>query len=323
MTAVRAYHRPRTWRDIPAAGTYLAGGADLVPLMRAGVIEADELIDLDGLVPAGVEIGPGGELVLGAAARMSDVAAHPPVHQGWPLVAEALLTSASPQVRNVATLGGNLLQRTRCGYFRDPAFPCNKRLPGTGCPAQEGDNRRHAVFGGSERCVAVHASDLAVALCALEARVVVRSTRGASRTIAIHDLYRLPGDEPERETSLRRGEVILAIEVPPMRGWRSGYVKVRDRAAFDFALVSAAVAARFEGEVIREVRVALGGVATVPWRLRAVEERLAGRRAKADEIRDALTGFERDAHPLSRNGFKIELARRVVVRALVGLACGR
>jgi xanthine dehydrogenase YagS FAD-binding subunit len=193
-------------------------------------------------------------------------------------------------------------------------------MPGTGCPAREGDNRRHAVFGGSERCVAVHASDLAVALCALEARVVVRSTGGASRTIAIHDLYRLPGDEPERETGLRRGEVILAIEVQPMSGWRSGYVKVRDRAAFDFALVSAAVAARFEDRVIREARVALGGVATVPWRLRAVEVRLAGRRAKADEIRDALTGFERDARPLSRNGFKIELVRRVLVRALMGLA---
>lgn len=319
MSGVRAYHRPRAWRDLPPAGTYIAGGTDLIPLIRAGVIEAGELIDLDGVVPAGIEIGSGGELILGAAARMSDVAAHPLVHEGWPLVAEALLASASPQVRNLATLGGNLLQRPRCGYFRDPAFPCNKRLPGSGCPARGGDNRRHAVFGGSEHCVAVHASDLAVALCALEARVVVRSTRGASRTIAIHDLYRPPGDEPERETRLRDGEVILAIEVPPLRGWRSEYVKIRDRAAFDFAVVSAAVAARFEDRVIREARVALGGVATVPWRLRAVEERLAGRCAKADEIRDALTGFERDARPLRRNGFKIELARRVVVRALMGL----
>jgi xanthine dehydrogenase YagS FAD-binding subunit len=313
-------HRPRSWDDVPAGGAFIAGGTDLVPLMRAGVIDAECLIDLDGLVPAEVEIGTGGELIIGAAARMSDVAGDPLVAEGWPLVVEALLASASPQVGNLATIGGNLLQRTRCGYFRDPAFPCNKRLPGSGCPAREGDNRRHAVFGGSERCVAVHASDLAVALCALEARVVVRATHGATRTIAIHDLYRPPGDHPERETSLRRGEVILSIEVPPLPGWRSGYVKIRDRAAFDFALVSAAVAARFEDRVIREARVALGGVATVPWRLRAVEERLAGRPARADEIRDALTGFERDARPLSRNGFKIELARRVVVRALAGLA---
>src|SRR5919204_1805111 len=250
--------------DAPAE--YIAGGTDMVQLLQEDVRRPDRLVSLGGLLDNRVEVGPQG-LRLGAAATMAEVAAHPAVVEQFPVISEALLNSASPQVRNQATMGGNLLQRTRCPYFRDVGYnACNKRAPGSGCAAIDGENRWHAVLGTSENCIAAHASDLAVALVALDAAVEVRGPR-SQRAVLLDDLYRLPGNTPHIETVLEPGEVITGITVPPTTaGWRSHYLKVRDRASFEFALVSAAVALEMDGARIRQARVALGGVGTKPWR---------------------------------------------------------
>ena len=294
---------------------FIAGGTDMLQLLKDGVRRPRRLIDITALDWTAIEVGPSG-LRIGALARMSDAADHPEVHAAYPVITEALLASASPQVRNMATIGGNLLQRTRCLYFRDIATACNKRQPGSGCSALEGENRLHAVLGGSEHCVATHASDLAVALVALDAVVVIRG-RG-ERRVALEEFHRLPGDTPEVETVLASGEVIAAVEVPaaPLAR-RSLYRKVRDRASFEFALASAAVALELDDGAIRDVRVALGGVGTKPWRVRAAEAMLRGARPEpalfAHAARQALAG----AKPLRQNAFKIELARRTLIRALV------
>src|SRR3954471_1772013 len=250
---------------------YIAGGTDMVQLLQEYVRKPDRLVSLAGLLENGIEAGPQG-LRLGAAATMAEVASHPTVIEQFPVIAEALLNSASPQVRNQATIGGNLLQRTRCPYFRDVGYSaCNKRAPGSGCAALGGENRWHAVLGTSEHCIAAHASDLAVALAALDAAVEVRSARG-QRTVPLVEFHRLPGETPHIETVLEAGEVIAAITVPVSRmARRSHYLKVRERASFEFALVSAAVAVDMDGDRIREARVALGGVGTKPWRAGQVE----------------------------------------------------
>src|SRR5256712_11347541 len=270
-------------RDLPAAfalraqagrndapAEYIAGGTDMVQLLQEYVRRPERLVSLAGLLDSRIEVGPQG-LRLGAAATMAEVAAHPVVIQQFPVISEALLNSASPQVRNQATMGGNLLQRTRCPYFRDVGYSaCNKRVPGSGCAAIGGENRWHAVLGTSENCIAAHASDLAVALVALDAAIEVRGASGP-RTVTLNDLYRLPNATPHLETVLEPGEVIAAVTVPAgPAARRSHYLKVRDRASFEFALVSAAVALDMDGPRIRRAQIALGGVGSKPWRVTRV-----------------------------------------------------
>ncbi|KAB8196126.1 xanthine dehydrogenase family protein subunit M [Nonomuraea phyllanthi] len=298
---------------------YLAGGTTLVDLMKLEVVSPAHVVDITAVPLRGIRRGPRG-LFIGAMERMADVAGHHLVAEPYPVVAEALRQSASPQIRNMATIGGNLLQRTRCGYFRDPATPCNRREPGSGCPAVDGHNRSHAILGTSDACVATHPSDLAVALTALDARLSLRGA-GGERTLRLADFYRLPGGTPHLENELRPGELITGVTVPALP-WarRSTYVKVRDRRSYEFALCSAAVAVHVKGGVIREARVAAGGVGTRPWRLPAVEEALRGRPMRTETFEAAVAHAADGARPLARNAFKPALLRRTIVRALVHLA---
>jgi xanthine dehydrogenase YagS FAD-binding subunit len=245
---------------------------------------------------------------------MSDVADHPVIRARWPLIAEAIEAGASAQIRNMATIGGNLLQRTRCAYFRSGDMSCNKRAPGSGCPAIEGENRLHAIFGGSAHCVATHASDLAVALTALDASLRIAALNG-SRCMPIEEFYLLPGQTPERETALAPGELVAAVDVPASDG-RATYLKIRDRASFEFAVVSVAAELVVEDGVIARARLAAGGVGTRPWRLRAVETALAGAAANDASFAKAAELAGEGARPLAQNGFKVELLRRAVRRAL-------
>jgi xanthine dehydrogenase YagS FAD-binding subunit len=294
---------------------FIAGGTDLMQLMKEGAAAPRRLVDINRLGWTEITVGPQG-LRLGALARMSDVADDPGVRERFPAIAHALLASASPQVRNMASIGGNLLQRTRCTYFRDPAMPCNKRAPGTGCSALEGENRPHAIFGGSAHCVATHPSDLAVALLALEAVVLLQGPAG-ERTVPIGEFHRLPGDAPERDTVLEPGELIVAVEVPGSAAARSShYLKLRDRASFEFALVSVAAGLEVADGTIRAARLAAGGVGTKPWRLHAAEAALSGRPATPKTYDAAAERAIEGARPLARNGFKVELLRRAVRRAL-------
>jgi xanthine dehydrogenase YagS FAD-binding subunit len=273
------------------------------------------VVDVNGLPLAAIE--PEGEgLRLGALARNSDVAYHPLVTARYPALSQALLAGASPQIRNMASVGGNLLQRTRCPYFRDPASPCNKREPGSGCPAWDGYNRSNAVLGGSERCIATHPSDMCVALVALDAVVHARGPRGA-RAIPVADLHVLPAPRPEVETVLEPGELITHVTLPatPFAA-RSTYEKIRDRASFAFALASAAVALELRGGVVRAARVALGGVATKPWRSPAAEAVLVGQAPSTALFRKAAEAALAGAAPRPHNAFKVELAKRTLVRAL-------
>ena len=267
---------------------------------------------------ARIDALPNGDLRIGALARMSDVAAHPEVRARFPVIAEALLFAASGQLRNMASIGGNIMQRTRCAYFRDEdGPPCNKRHPGSGCSALHGINRNHAIFGWSDACIATNASDLAVAFAALDAKVVVHSPHG-ERSIPFTNFHRLPGETPERDNRLDRGDLIIAIEVPASPDGRaSHYLKVRDRQSYEFALVSAAAAVTVDGRRIRSARLALGGVAHKPWRLTDAEAALGGASLdEADALQSAIALSFIDARPLAHNGFKIELAQRVALRAL-------
>jgi xanthine dehydrogenase YagS FAD-binding subunit len=294
----------------------IAGGTELLNWMKDGIATPRRLIDINDLPLAQIEAGPRG-LRLGALARMSDVAAHAEVRHAYPAIAEALELSASPPLRNMASMGGNLLQRTRCSYFRaETALPCNKRRPGTGCAAREGENRWHAIFGWSNACVATHPSDVAVALAALDATVQVHGPAGA-RTIHLVDFYRLPDDTPEDDTVLGHDELITAIDVPasPLTG-QSHYLKVRERSSYEFALVSAAVALHVDGQRIQQTRIALGGVAPKPWRLTAAESALMGMPLEREALHQAIGGAFSEARPLAHNAFKVELAKRTVLRAL-------
>ncbi len=294
---------------------YIAGGTDLLNLMKDGVQWHDQLIDINALPLADVRISD--KLVrLGSLSRMSDVAAHREVVRRLPVLAQALLASASPQVRNMASLGGNLLQRTRCWYFRDTAMPCNKREPGSGCAALNGMNRWHAVLGGSDHCIAVHPSDLAVALTALDATVRVRGADG-TRAIRMTELYPLPGDTPHVESALRQGELITDVDVPVTElAGNSKYLKVRDRATFEFAVVSVAAAVRLSGDVVRDARLVFGGVAPRPWRSHEAERELVGRRLDDPAITAAVTALVRDAVPREHNAFKIPLLQRATTEVL-------
>jgi xanthine dehydrogenase YagS FAD-binding subunit len=314
LAAALAFGAQAGRNDAPAE--YIAGGTDMVQLLQEFVRRPERLVSLAGLLDSRIEVGPQ-ELRLGAAATMADVAAHVAVVERFPLIAEALLNSASPQVRNQATMGGNLLQRTRCPYFRDVGYSaCNKRAPGSGCSAIGGENRWHAVLGTSDDCIAANPSDLAVALLALDASVEVRGPNG-SRAVPLADFHRLPGDAPHVETVLEAGEVITAITVPVNpAARRSHYLKVRDRASFEFAVVSAAVALDMEGGRIRHARVALGGVGTKPWRVPRVEAALAGAGLEPTRLRTAAALAAEGAQGRGHNDFKIELMQRAIVRAV-------
>ncbi|MFE0021112.1 FAD binding domain-containing protein [Amycolatopsis sp. NPDC059021] len=298
-------------------GTFLAGGTTLVDLMKLNVLTPPRVLDINALPLRGIDTGDG--LRIGALERMSDIAAHPGV---YPVISRALLLSASQQLRNMASIGGNLLQRTRCTYFRDVATPCNKRHPGSGCPAISGANRMHAVLGTSDHCVATHASDVAVALVALDAEIRLANEHG-ERTVKLADFYRLPGETPEVENDLRPGELITEVVVPRL-DWaaRSTYVKVRDRQSYEFALCSAAVALDIRDSHIVDARVAAGGVATVPWRLPEVEAALRGAPATLASFEAAAALAAEGAKPLSMNGFKVSLLKRTVIRALLELTEG-
>jgi xanthine dehydrogenase YagS FAD-binding subunit len=297
---------------LASPGTFLAGGTTLVDLMKLNVVTPQHVLDINALPLRGIDTSDG--LRIGALERMSDVARHPGV---YPVISRALLLSASQQLRNMASIGGNLLQRTRCGYFRDVNVPCNKREPGSGCPAVSGTNRMHAILGTSDSCVATHASDLAVALVALDAEVRLAGTSG-TRTVRLADFYRLPGDTPEVENDLRPDELITEVVVPRL-DWarRSTYVKVRDRQSYEFALCSAAVALDIRESRVVDARVAVGGVATRPWRLTAVEAALRGAPATEAAFEDAASVAADGARPLPGNGFKVSLLKRTVVRALI------
>jgi len=294
---------------------FIAGGTTLVDLMRLEIMKPTAVIDITGLALATIE-DAGGGLKIGALATNTDVAYHPLVLQRFPALSEALLSGASPQLRNMATVGGNLLQRTRCPYFRDGVSPCNKRQPGSGCAAQGGVTRSHAVLGTSAKCIASHPSDMCVALVALDAVVHTHGPHG-DRAIPIADLHTLPGDRPEIESTLTLGELITHVELPASTmAARSRYSKVRDRASFSFALASAAVALDLSGGTIKDARIALGGVATKPWRARDAERALIGRPASLESFQRAAQVALDGARPDRENAFKVELARRTVVRAL-------
>jgi len=321
MQPFRYVHVDSTDHAVAAAqhddARYIAGGTTLIDLMRLEVMRPKAVVDITGLALTAIDDVDGG-VRIGALATNTFVAYHPLITARFPALSEALLSGASPQLRNMATVGGNLLQRTRCPYFRDGTSPCNKRAPGSGCAAQGGFTRSHAVLGTSSRCIAAHPSDMCVALVALDAIVHTHGHPGTGeRAIPIADFHTLPGSHPETESVLAPGELVTHIELPasPLAA-RSRYTKVRDRASFAFALASAAIALEVHGTTIRDVRIALGGVATKPWRARDAEAWLVGRTTSKANFRHAAALALEGATPQGDNAFKIELARRTIVRAL-------
>src|ERR1700682_1469848 len=304
------------------AAKFIAGGTNLLDLMKEDVERPTRLIDITRLPLKIVEETAGGGVRIGALVPNSDLAYHPLIEQRYPVVSSAIRAGASQQLRNMASTGGNLLQRTRCAYFYDTVTPCNKRVPGSGCSAINGINRGHAILGTSEACIATHPSDMCVALAALEATVHVAGPTG-ERAIAIADFHRLPGDTPQRDTNLDRDEIITAIELPA-QGFTKNYtyLKIRDRLSYAFALVSVAVGLEMDGRTIRQARFALGGVAHKPWRDSAAEAALNGQAASPETFRRAADVLLRDAKGFAHNTFKIELARRATVRALTQAANG-
>ena len=325
---MKPYHYEQA-RDIPGAvaalaeqpnATYLAGGTNLVDLMKLEIMTPDVLVDVRRLTSDRIEETEDGGVRIGAAVTNSDLAADRTIRSRYPVLSQALLSGASGQLRNLATTGGNLLQRTRCVYFYDTTTPCNKRELGSGCSAIEGHNKDHAILGASEHCVATHPSDMAVAMTALEAFVNVHGPDG-ERRIPIEELHRLPGDEPEHDTTLEHGELITAVDLPPLDfAYNSKYRKVRERASYAFALVSVAAALDVEDGVVRDVRLALGGVAHKPWRATKAEEALRGEPAGEENFRAAAEIELEDARPLRENAFKVPLARNVITRTLLELS---
>jgi xanthine dehydrogenase YagS FAD-binding subunit len=298
------------------AAKFIAGGTNLVDLMKMGVEEPNQVVDINPLELQKIETLPDGTVRVGAMVRNSDLAYHPVIAEKYPVLSQALLSGASPQLRNMATVGGNLLQRTRCPYFYDVVFACNKRVPNAGCSAMEGYNRSHAVLGASDQCIATHPSDMGVAMAALAAIVQIQGPTG-SRAIPILDFHLLPGNTPEKENILLPGDLIIAVDLPKFSySLKSHYLKVRDRASYEFALASAAVALDIQNGIVREARVALGGVGTKPWRAMGAEQALKGVSASEAAYRKAAEVALQDAKPHKFNRFKIELAKRTLVRAL-------
>jgi xanthine dehydrogenase YagS FAD-binding subunit len=324
------YVKPSTIADAIAAAAepgaaYLAAGTNLIDLMKADITRPDRLVDITRLPGLDrIEILPDGGMRIGALVRNADLAHDPRFVRSYPAIAEALLSGASPQLRNAATVGGNLLQRTRCDYFYDVATACNKREPGAGCDARHGENRLHAVLGWSEACIATHPSDFCVPLVAFDAVVEIEG-RAGRREVAVEALHRLPGDTPERESALDPGDLVVALRLPGearMFAAHARYMKLRERTSYAFAVVSAAAALRIEEGRIRQARVALGGVAAKPWRARPAEEILAGSSPGGPAFRRAAEAALADARPSGDNGFKIDLAQRVLRRALTLAAAG-
>jgi xanthine dehydrogenase YagS FAD-binding subunit len=304
------------------AAKFIAGGTNLIDLMKEDVERPSRLIDISRLPLKEIEETPDGGLRIGALVPNSDLAYHPLIERRYPLLASAILAGASAQLRNMASTGGNLLQRTRCYYFYDTATPCNKRAPGSGCAARHGLNRMHAILGASEACIATHPSDMCVALAALEAKVHLAGPSG-ERSIAFADFHRLPGDTPERDTNVRADEIVTAVELPA-RGFAAhySYLKIRDRLSYAFALVSVAAALELEHDTIKAARLALGGVAHKPWRDVSVEAAMHGEPANRTTFLHAADAMLREAKGFEHNAFKIELARRAIVRALSQAAAG-
>jgi xanthine dehydrogenase YagS FAD-binding subunit len=324
------YVRPATISDAIAAAVepgaaYLAAGTNLLDLMKGGVTRPNRLVDITRLPGLDrIERLPDGGMRIGALVRNADLAHDPDFARSYPAIAEALLSGASAQLRNAATVGGNLLQRTRCGYFYDVASACNKRKPGAGCDARGGENRLHAVLGWSEACIATHPSDFCVPLVALDAVVEIEGRTGR-REVAVEALHRLPGDTPERDSALEPGDLIVALRLPGEAGTFSAharYLKVRERTSYAFAVASAAAALRIDEGTIRDARLALGGVAAKPWRARSAEEILVGCSPGDAAFRRAAAAALADAKPSGDNRFKIELAQRILVRALTLAAAG-
>ncbi|MFI5828994.1 FAD binding domain-containing protein [Streptomyces sp. NPDC051578] len=322
-----AYVRATTLREAADAyaahpgSRYLGGGTNLVDLMKLGVETPAALIDVSRLPLGEITELPDGALRVGATVRNSDLAAHPRVRTHYPLLSQALLSGASGQLRNVATTGGNLLQRTRCGYFQDPSKPCNKREPGSGCGARDGVHRDHAVLGHSEHCIATHPSDMAVALAALDAEVELYGESGTIRTVAATEFHRLPGDRPEQDTVVRPGEIITAVLLPaPAPGAVSLYRKARERASYAFALASVAVVLEVDDGRVRRVALAFGGLAHRPWRATTAEARLTGAAPHPDTVRAAVDAELAAARPLRDNAYKIPLARNLACDAIATLA---
>ncbi len=316
---VRASDASEALRAVAAnpQAKFLAGGTNILDLMKEDVERPNELVDLTRLRLAEIKAAGGG-VSIGALAKNTDTANHPLIRKNYPLLTQAIVAGASGQLRNMATNGGNLMQRTRCQYFYDTAMPCNKREPGTGCGALEGLNRIHAIFGWSEKCVATYPGDMANALYALQAVVRVRGAGGQERTIPINDFHRLPGDTPEKDNNLQHGELIVAIELPKSSfAKNSYYLKVRDRASYAFALVAVAAALELDRGTIKQARVVLGGVAHKPWRSTEAEAALIGRPASEESFRRAAEAALKDARPLAHNAYKVELGKRAVVRALM------
>jgi xanthine dehydrogenase YagS FAD-binding subunit len=321
------YIRPATVADAIAAlnepaARALAGGTNLVDLMKYDVAQPSRLVDINRLPLKSIEITPSGALRIGALVTNTDLAWHRDVREKWPILSSAILAGASPQLRNAATAGGNLMQRTRCYYFYDPSTACNKRQPGSGCSAIGGVNRIHAILGASDSCIAVHPSDMCVAMAALDASVEVEGPDG-KRSIPMSGFHRLPGGEPERDNTLKGGELITSIIIPkPDFGAHHTYLKIRDRLSYAFALISVAAALRVEEGIIQDVRIALGGVAHKPWRDFDAERSLKGERVGTQSFKQVADFILRDAKGQGDNDFKIELARRAIVRALEQAAAG-
>ena len=316
-------------RDITSAGklasqphaSFIAGGTDLMQLWKNNVTPAALVVDLDGIGQLRGITADAQGLRIGALSTMAEVAEHPGVRSQAPALSQALLAAASPQIRNMGTVGGNLLQRTRCFYFRDVGFACNKRAPGSGCPAIAGENRELAIFGGSEHCIATHPSDFPVALMAARGAVEITGTDGQSRRVELADFYRLPGSTPQLDTVLRPGDIITAIHVPASpANARATYVKVRDRQSYAYALASVACGLDVQGGAIKEARLAAGGVGTKPWRLDAVEDSLRGKPANEATFAEAAKHAADGAHAQSQNAYKIALLQNTVRRALHEIA---
>lgn len=296
---------------------FIAGGTNLIDLMKEGIDLPNELVDISRLTLSVVRPAAGGGVTIGALAKNTDTANHPLIRKDFPLLTQAILSGASPQIRNMATNGGNLMQRTRCPYFYDLGTPCNKREPGTGCSAKEGLNRYHAIFGWSDACVAVHPSDMCVALAALDAVVSVQGPDGRERRIKFTDFHRLPENAPERDNTLQHGELITSIDIPKNDfAANCHYLKLRDRSSYAFALVSIAAALSIDKGVIRQARLALGGVAHKPWRSVEAEKALIGKKPEKAAFQQAAAIAVNGAKPLSDNAYKVRLAERGIVRAL-------
>jgi xanthine dehydrogenase YagS FAD-binding subunit len=314
---IRAIDQHSTIGIISAGGKVIAGGTNLVDLMKLEIEKPSHIIDINALNLKEIEKLPNGGMRIGALVKNSDLAYHPDIIKKYPVLSEALLSGASPQLRNMASVGGNLLQRTRCPYFYDAAFACNKRIPGSGCSAINGYNRNNAVLGTSLQCIATHASDMCVAMAALGAVIRVQGLKG-TREIPLSDFHLLPGKTPQYETALRSDELITTVDLPPLAfAARSHYLKVRDRSSYEFALASAAVALDISGGRVLASRVALGGVGTKPWRSILAEKVLEGALTNEQTYRTAAEAALSEAKPYKYNAFKIELAKRTLVRALI------